>query len=178
MDEKAELKVEQEGRVLRDAVFSANDGIITTFAVAAGAVGANLPSVTVLILGLANLLADGFAMASGNYLGVKSEKDFEKAAGDKHFRQDRPLQDAIITFGAFNVAGFMPLIPYVFDFSNPFTWAVGLMAGSLFIVGGARSKFTKKGFFRSGLEMLLVGGMAAGVAFLVGYILRGAVNVR
>lgn len=171
-------KIAQKGQVIRDAVFSANDGIITTFAVAAGAVGANLPSTTVLILGLANLLADGFAMASGNYLGVKSERDFEKAAGDKHFQQDYPLRDAAITFGSFNIAGFMPLIPYVFNFSNPFVWSVGLMAGSLFLVGGARSKFTKKGYFQSGIEMFLIGGLAAGLAYLVGYILRGAVNVR
>ena len=61
------------GTYIRDLVYGANDGIITTFAVVAGASGASLSSLVVLILGFANLLADGLAMALGNYLGTKSE---------------------------------------------------------------------------------------------------------
>ena len=61
---------------IKEAVYGANDGIITTFAVAAGVAGADLPGAVVLILGLANLFADGFAMASSNYLAVESEHEF------------------------------------------------------------------------------------------------------
>lgn len=61
------------GTYIRDLVYGANDGIITTFAVVAGVAGASLSSTVVLILGFANLLADGLAMAIGNYLGTKSE---------------------------------------------------------------------------------------------------------
>ncbi|MDZ7586879.1 MAG: VIT1/CCC1 transporter family protein [Patescibacteria group bacterium] len=64
------------GTYIRDAVFGANDGIVTTFAVVAGVAGANLPVATVLILGFANLLADGLAMGLGNYLGTKSEVEY------------------------------------------------------------------------------------------------------
>ena len=66
----------QLGRYLKDIVYSANDGIVTTFAVVAGVVGANLSPTIILIIGFANLIADGFSMASGNYLGTKSEKEF------------------------------------------------------------------------------------------------------
>lgn len=66
------------GRHLKDAVYGANDGIITTFAVVAATVGGGLPPATILIIGIANLLADGFSMATGNYLGTKSEQDFYK----------------------------------------------------------------------------------------------------
>jgi VIT1/CCC1 family predicted Fe2+/Mn2+ transporter len=58
---------------MRDVVFAAIDGTVTTFAVAAGATGADLEGGVVLVLGLANLLADGFSMAVGNYLGTQSE---------------------------------------------------------------------------------------------------------
>ncbi len=64
------------GTYIRDAVFGANDGIVTTFAVIAGVAGANLPLSTVLILGFANLFADGLAMGLGNYLGTKSEAEY------------------------------------------------------------------------------------------------------
>jgi VIT1/CCC1 family predicted Fe2+/Mn2+ transporter len=59
-----------------DFVFGAVDGCVTTFAVVAGVAGADLPQgvLVVIVLGLANLLADGFSMAAGNFLGTRSER--------------------------------------------------------------------------------------------------------
>ena len=51
---------------LGDAIYGANDGIITTFAVAAGVIGADLSLGIVLIIGFASLVADGFSMATSN----------------------------------------------------------------------------------------------------------------
>lgn len=64
------------GRFLGDFVLGANDGIITTFAIVAGSMGASLSSFVVLVLGFANLLADGLSMGVGNYLGKKSEREY------------------------------------------------------------------------------------------------------
>ena len=58
---------------LRDWVFGGIDGTATTFAIVAGVVGAHLAPSVILILGGANLIADGFAMAAGNYLSTRSE---------------------------------------------------------------------------------------------------------
>lgn len=64
---------------LGEFVYGGIDGSITTFAVVAGAVGAGLDSSVIIILGFANLFADGFAMSIGAYLAAKSEKEnFEK----------------------------------------------------------------------------------------------------
>ena len=60
---------------LGEFVYGGIDGCVTTFAVVAGAVGAGLDSSIIIILGFANLLADGFAMSVGAYLSSKSEKD-------------------------------------------------------------------------------------------------------
>ncbi len=60
---------------LRDWVYGGIDGAVTTFAIVAGVVGAQLASGIILILGLANLLADGFSMAASNYSGTKTEID-------------------------------------------------------------------------------------------------------
>jgi VIT1/CCC1 family predicted Fe2+/Mn2+ transporter len=60
---------------LRDWVYGGIDGTVTTFAVMAGVVGANLSASVVIILGLANLLADGFSMAAANFTGTKAERD-------------------------------------------------------------------------------------------------------
>ena len=63
------------GPFIQDVVYGGNDGIVTTFAVVAGTMGADLPRYIVIILGLANLLADGISMATGAYLSLKSERD-------------------------------------------------------------------------------------------------------
>jgi len=63
------------GPVIHDIVYGGNDGIVTTFAVVAGTVGAELSHNIIIILGLANLLADGLSMATGSFLSTKSEMD-------------------------------------------------------------------------------------------------------
>ena len=68
---------------LRDFVYGAIDGAVTTFAVVAGARGANLGDSVVVILGVANLLADGFSMAVSNYLGTRAEREQRDRAADR-----------------------------------------------------------------------------------------------
>src|SRR3989344_5892137 len=66
------------GKYIGDLIYGSNDGIITTFAIVAGAWGASLPSTIIIILGVANILADGLSMGASNYLGGKSEKDYAR----------------------------------------------------------------------------------------------------
>ncbi|WP_377193456.1 VIT1/CCC1 transporter family protein [Ruegeria meonggei] len=61
--------------VLRDVVYGGVDGSVTTFAIVAGVAGAGLSPFIIVALGLANVLADGFSMAAGNYSGTKAELD-------------------------------------------------------------------------------------------------------
>jgi len=79
------------GSYLRDWIYGGIDGTVTTFAIVAGVVGANLSATVLLILGFANLLADGFAMAASNYTGTKSEHDdYDRVLGieRKHIALD------------------------------------------------------------------------------------------
>lgn len=164
--------MKERASLLRDSVFAASDGIVTTFAVVAGSAGASLPPRVVLILGFANLFADGFSMAAGNYLGTKSELEYEEASGDHHDGQARPSTQAVFTFIAFNIAGFIPMFPYVFNLTGKFYISIVLVAMALFTVGAYRSKFSKKNWIRSGMEMLIVGGLAATVAYITGELLK------
>src|SRR3989338_1278017 len=67
---------ESEGQYLGEFVYGAIDGTVTTFAVVAGATGASLSPLVVIILGFANLIADGFSMACGNFLSEIARKDY------------------------------------------------------------------------------------------------------
>jgi vacuolar iron transporter family protein len=217
-----------------DMVYGGLDGIVTTFAIVSGVAGANLGSGVVLILGLANLLADGLSMAAGAFLSLKSEREYydrerqregweiehfpegersemvEIYRGKGYSREDaealmdiqskdhdlwldammvhelgllpddrQPARSAVATFLAFLVAGSVPLFIYLLGLVVPvdaaisFPVALVLSALALFALGAAKVLITERSWFRSGLEMLLVGGLAAGVAYLVGYLLQG-----
>ena len=105
--------MEKIGKYIGDLVYGANDGIITTFAVVAGVAGAELAPNVVIILGVSNLLADGFSMATSNYLARKSENDYQKAQSGENIEINNPIKNALATFVAFVIAGSIPLIPYI-----------------------------------------------------------------
>lgn len=75
---------------LRDVIYGAVDGAVTTFAVVSGVVGAELPTGILIILGLANLVADGFSMAVSNYLATRAEeqvRDAMRLQEEEHIRR-------------------------------------------------------------------------------------------
>lgn len=69
------LSGKKKNSFIRDFVYGAIDGAVTTFSIVAGVSGAELSSKVILILGVSNILADGFSMAASNYLGTKAEQD-------------------------------------------------------------------------------------------------------
>jgi VIT1/CCC1 family predicted Fe2+/Mn2+ transporter len=163
---------EQKAEYLKDAVFAANDGIVTTFAVVAGSAGASLSSDIVLILGFANLFADGFSMASGNYLGVKSEIEYEKSDERVNHHHVSPIKQAMVTFISFGLAGFLPLTPYIFNIKYKFPFSIVIVIFVLFSIGILKARYAKRDLLRGALEMLFVGGFAAIVAYATGEALK------
>jgi VIT1/CCC1 family predicted Fe2+/Mn2+ transporter len=143
-------EIESSGRYLAEVIYGANDGIVTTFAVVSGVAGAALDPSIVLILGVANLFADGFSMGMSNYLSRRSELDYRRAAregGDRSTTaSDRksPARTASVTFAAFVVAGWAPLVPYVFDLASPFRFSVLFTGLAFFLVGASRSLVTAR----------------------------------
>jgi VIT1/CCC1 family predicted Fe2+/Mn2+ transporter len=214
-------------------VYGGLDGIVTTFAVVSGVAGARLGNGVVLILGLANLFADGFSMALGAYLSSKSEqeyydREYQREAWEvEHFpkgertelievyrakgysdedatrlvgiqtkkpdlwvktmmaeelgmmKDERnPMTSALATLGSFILAGVLPLLVYLVGLTVAipagvsFPVSLGLSAVALFALGAAKVLVTERNFLKSGMEMLVVGGAAAGVAFVVGVLLK------
>ena len=76
---KRRLKSENrtnKGSLIKSFVYGGLDGAVTTFAVVAGVAGADLSAGMIMILGVANLVADGISMAFGDYLGTRAENDY------------------------------------------------------------------------------------------------------
>ncbi|HEY8110335.1 MAG TPA: VIT1/CCC1 transporter family protein [Candidatus Nitrosotenuis sp.] len=219
---------------LEDFVYGSIDGSVTTFAIVAGAIGASLSPMVILILGFANLFADGFSMAIGNYQASKARMEFiqkerkreeweidnmaesEKQEirdiyAKKGFTSDlldeivrvitarkkvwidtmmkeelgliedgrKPTDTALSTFFGFNIIGLIPLIPFIFLYTtglsvsvyDSFLYSVVFTGGAFFLIGIIKGKIVKRSLFRSGLTTLMVGGIAATVAYVVGYLL-------
>jgi len=81
------------GPFIQDIVYGANDGIITTFAVVAGSSGADLAHYIIVILGLANLFADGISMGMGNFLSLRSERDQYRQVYKEEEREVKELPE-------------------------------------------------------------------------------------
>lgn len=209
--------------VLRDLVYGAIDGSVTTFAIVAGVAGAGLSPFVIVALGLANVLADGFSMAAGNYSGTKAEKDNIhriRAIEERHIARypdgerrevrqilarkglsgqvltdatdaitadketwialmlegeyglggvdPHPMRAALATFGAFLVAGLVPLLPFVLGLPDAFRLSAVMTMMVFFAIGALKSRWSLAAWWRSGLETLLIGGVAAAIAYGVG----------
>ncbi len=219
---------------LQDFIYGAVDGAVTTFAVVAGVEGAGLDETVVIILGGANLIADGFSMAVSNFLGSRAERERRERArrseqlqirvvpegereeirqifaakgfegedlervvevitADPELWTDTMMREelgfastvpneyraASATLVAFLTIGFLPLTVFVYDLvapgdvDNPFAWSALMTGVAFFVVGALKSRFVDQSWWRSALETLVVGGLAAVLAYAVGAFLQG-----
>lgn len=82
---RARLSAGPRQNYLRDWIYGGIDGSVTTFAVVSGVVGARLSPWVILVMGFANLFADGFSMAASNFLGTTAEhEDFRRLEAIEH----------------------------------------------------------------------------------------------
>lgn len=164
---------------IRDLVYGANDGVITTFAVVAGVTGGTLTPATVLVLGVANLLADGLSMGVGNYLGIRSDERVREAQRLPE-QEAFPMRHGVATFLAFMTAGAVPLVPYVFSgmAANRFVLSTVLSMAVLFGVGAARSRVGTGQWWMNGLEMLGLGAIVGVAAYYAGAVVSGLLQAN
>ena len=161
-------------KYLPEFVYGGTDGAITTFAVVAGAQGAHLSTSIILILGCANLIADGFSMATASYLSTKSQVDLHRYRTDfKDYKRQgkHPLKTGLATFGAFIGIGLIPLLSFLAALAFPypettqFVHSFLLTGLALAFVGFAKGEIVKKHPLYAALETLFIGGIAAGLAY-------------
>lgn len=163
----------EQASLLRDSVYGANDGIITTFAVVAGAQGAGIDPKVVIALGVANLFADGFSMASGNYLGMKTEEDVNgKSFFSRFSYKSSAFKHAYYTFFAFVIAGTIPLTPYLLKSNNDFAISLTLVLLAMITLGYIRGIYSSRPKYFTILQTLLIGITAAGVAYFFGALIE------
>ena len=214
------------GGFLRNVVYGFNDGLTANFGLVAGVIGASATQAhhTVIVAGVAGLIADALSMGSSGYLAAKSEQEVyaneiamerdeialmpeverdelaliyeakgmsaesahalatevmanparmleeqvqeELGIGEPHMS---PLREGWVTGTATAVGAFIPVFSFlIWSGTTAVIIAFALSMLSHFVVGGARSVFTGRGVFRSGLDMFVVGLGVAVVGYFVG----------
>ena len=90
----------------------------------------------------------------------------------------RPFKAAFITFLSFVIAGFVPLVPFFFvsSLENIFLFSALASGALFFVIGAMRTIFTRKAWHWSGLEMFFVGGLAAAIAYAVGFLIKALIS--
>ena len=219
---------------LGDFLLGGVDGVVTTFAVVAGSAGGGLPTGAVIVLGLANLAADGFSMGVSNYLGTRSrQQEVLRARADEAWQihacpegeraeireifarkgfdapeldrivdvitadrsvwvdtmmreelrlseiSAKPLRAGVVTFIAFAVCGFVPLLPFILGGPADILFArsTALAGVTFFILGTVKGAVVGTSRLVSGVQALAIGSAAAMLAFGVGILLRDAFGV-
>jgi len=153
---------------IRDIVYGANDGLITTFAVVGGVAGGALAPAAVIVIGAANLAADGVSMGAGNLLSIRADERAREAA-DLPELEAYPWKHGMATTVAFVVAGAIPLIPYLVPIvERRLLWSSVLTFLALFGLGASRALVTVDRWWRSGLETLALGAVVALAAYGAG----------
>ena len=214
------------GGFLRNVVYGFNDGLTANFGLVAGVIGASATQAhhTVIVAGVAGLIADALSMGSSGYLAAKSEQEVyaneiamerdeialmpeverdelaliyeakgmsaesahalatevmanparmleeqvqeELGIGEPHMS---PFREGWVTGTATAVGAFIPVFSFlIWSGTTAVIIAFALSMLSHFVVGGARSVFTGRGVFRSGLDMFVVGLGVAVVGYFVG----------
>ena len=163
---------------IRDLVYGANDGIITTFAVVSGVAGGQLSQLAVLVVGAANLAADGVSMGVGNFLAIRADERAREADGLPELERD-PWKHGLATLFAFVIAGAIPLAAYVLPLPSAHRLAVSsaMTFGALFLLGAARAWVTRDRWWHTGLETLALGAVVAGAAYAAGLLVASVARL-
>ena len=154
-------------------VYGATDGIVTTFAIVAGAAGANLSSLTMLAIGIASVLADGYSMGISSYLSKLSEPE------SSPIHEASALNIGIATFLSFVIMGIIPILPFmlpttILTFQQEKIISLILALIAFFTVGFIKGIYRKDKYpSQTGLQTFVIGLSAAIVAYLTGYYVGG-----
>lgn len=166
---------------LREFVYGGMDGAVTTFAIVTGAAGANFGSKVILILGLANVFADGFSMAVGAYLSEKADQQLEqsKVTDGKKIENESPISASLATYISFVIIGFVPLLIYIADYvfnlglgDSALVYSIFLTLAAFAGVGYLRAIATNIDKAKSTLETLGLGIAAAVISYSLGTVLE------
>lgn len=157
---------------VRNFIFGVEDSLVSTVGLLSGIAIADVGRSTILLTGMVLIFVEAISMAAGSFLSESSAESY----ASKH---ESPLRLSIpaslIMFFSYFLAGFVPLSPYLLlpvQIAFPSSIIASLIA--LFLLGAISARISQTRLIRSGLRMLIIGGIAIAVGTIVGRTIAGA----
>ena len=159
---------------MREIVFGLEDSLVSTLGALTGIALAAQSTYIVILSGLVLIAAEGMSMTAGSYLSSKSataaRQQFHK---QKNKERPRPIRAAMVMGVFYFLGGFVPLAPYFFlPIHQAVLPSIVSTAVVLFFVGFWAAGYTKRSKLKSGLEMVIISLLAAGVGYLIGQLVH------
>lgn len=153
---------------LRNFVFGAEDGLVSTVGLLSGVNFAGLASREIIVSGVILILVEAISMASGTYISEDSEKELDPT--DK----DNQLTDAVVMFFSYALIGLIPLLPYfmVDNTGTAFYWSIALSLAALFCVGLFKGYYVHHRPFFGAFKITLIGAVVIAVAVFIGSLIK------
>lgn len=150
-------------------VYGGSDGAVSYFTLMAGAFGAGLSIRMLIAIGVSNVIADAFSMATADYLS----EDSKVGATRKE-----ELKSAVVTFIAFAILGCFPLAPSLYAYytlAPDATLPLSMFLLSTFLtmtgftyIGYLRGRILKRNIINTIVQSIIICSVSAGVAYFVG----------
>jgi vacuolar iron transporter family protein len=155
-----------DNKFLSEFIYGSTDGLITTFSIVAGATGGNLLQKVIIILGLSNVLSDGYSMGVSSYLSSKAEIE------QGYITDKKAIESGIYTFISFVAIGILPILPFLFikgDLAKKISLLIAIILFA--VIGTIKGYVLKQPILKNSIESLFVGMSAALISYLVGLFL-------
>ncbi len=167
-----------DANTVRAGVFGVQDGIVSTFGLVMGVAGAQVSPEAVLIAGIAGAFSGAVSMGAGEYVSVKVQHELLATRGDVDGDANvNPYRAAAANSGLFVLGAAFPLAPFLFLVGLPAVVTSTLLSVfALFVTGALLTRLTRRSPIWSGMRMLLIGGGAGVLGYLVGSLLGVAVG--
>lgn len=153
-----------------DIIYGGIDGIITTFSIVAGSAGGDLARNVVLILGISNVLSDGYSMGISRYISAQTE------IKQGILENKNALLSGFITFLSFVLIGLIPILPFLTRMATKHArfLSLGLALITFFLIGNMKGVLIKENMLYYGGQTLLIGFTAALISYYVGKVVGSA----
>ncbi len=163
------------GTMLRNIILGGQDGLVNVLGIVLGVGTATQNARLILLTGLVAAAAESVSMAAVAYTSSKAEKEFDKSVRDKHGKTLHPLNEAVVVGFSSVIGSLIPLVSFLFlGVLQAMIFSLVFCAIVLFCAGAFKARLTKTQPLRSGIELVVIGLLAA----LAGYVIGVLVGVR
>lgn len=159
-------------------VYGGSDGAVSYFTLMAGAFGAGMSIKVLIAIGVSNVIADAFSMATADYLSEDSKKDSQKPSN-----KSESIKNGIVTFLSFIILGLFPLAPTIYAYKiltpdSTLPFSIFIMSSIMTLIGFTyigylRGKILKRDLINTIIQSIIICSISALVAYFIGeYIIK------